>query len=228
MSGLIDVEIKYAADYTESMKKLIFVVFLLLFAQSVAARSMDDRVSTIEATWVETSASESNSERKNIFLQLADDITEVVKAFPSKAEPLILKSAILLTMAEDASSFVALSLVKQAKSLLAKAIDIDPEARNGSALVTMGVLYYKVPGWPIAFGDDKEAKNYLLQALKVSPNGVASNYFYAEFLLEQGENEQAISYLNKAIGAKIDPSNTSFKIKVRQKAKAKAALAGLS
>jgi len=37
-----------------------------------------------------------------------------------------------------------------------------------------------------------------------------------------------MSYLNKAINAKVDPKNTSFKIKVRQKAKAKAALANLS
>ncbi len=210
------------------MKKLIFVVFLLLSAQGAVARSMDDRVSKIEETWAETSASQLTSERKNVFLQLVNDITDVVTEFPSKAEPLILKSAILLTMAEDASSFVALSLVKQAKSLLAKAIDINPKAREGSALVTMGVLYYKVPSWPIAFGDDKEAENYLLKALEVNPNGVASNYFYAEFLLEQGNNEQAISYLNKAIDAKIDPKNTAFKIKARQKAKAKAVLDSLS
>jgi len=210
------------------MRKLIIVVFLLLFAQSALADSMRESVSKIEASWVDTSEAKATTDRKNIFLQLAEDISEVVVAFPSQAEPLILKSAILLTMAEDASSFVALGLVKQAKQLLAKAIDINPEARGGSALVTMGVLYYKVPGWPIAFGDNDEAESYLLKALEVDPNGVASNYFYAEFLLEQGKDEQALSYLNKAIDAKVDPRNTSFKIKVRQKAKARAALASLS
>ncbi|NOQ13914.1 MAG: hypothetical protein GQ583_05460 [Methyloprofundus sp.] len=210
------------------MRNLFFVVFLLLFAQSALADSMQDRVSKIEASWVDTTQAEPAVERKNIFLQLAEDISDVVIAFPSQAEPLILKSAILLTMAEDASSFVALGLVKQAKKLLSKAIDIDPEAREGSALVTMGVLYYKVPGWPIAFGDDDEAEVYLLKALEVNPDGVTSNYFYAEFLLEQGKDKLAVSYLNKAIDAKVDPGNTSFKIKVRQKAKAKAALANLS
>ncbi|SMG66942.1 TPR repeat-containing protein [methanotrophic bacterial endosymbiont of Bathymodiolus sp.] len=130
-------------------------------------------------------------------------------------------------MAEDASSFVALGLVKQAKTLLAKAIDINPEARGGSALVTLGILYYKVPGWPVAFGDDDQAETYLRKALKVNPDGVTSNYFYAEFLLEQGKEDQAVSYLNRAIGVTLDPKNTSFKIKVKHKAKAKAALASL-
>lgn len=210
------------------MKKLIFVVFLLLFAQGTYADNMQESVSKIEANWVSTSEVESTPEKQNMFLQLAEDITDVVVAFPSQAEPLILKSAILLTMAEDASSFVALGLVKQAKELLAKAIDINPQAREGSALVTMGILYYKVPGWPVAFGDNDTAETYLLKALEVNPDGVTSNYFYAEFLLEQGKGDKAVSYLNKAIGATLDPKNTSFKIQVKQKAKAKAALANLS
>ena len=206
----------------------MFVVFMLLFTQSVFADSMHARVSKIEESWVDTTTVKTTPESKNVFLQLSEDITDVVIAFPSKAEPLIVKSAILLTMAEDASMFVALGLVKQAKALLSKAIDINPKARGGSALVTMGVLHYKVPAWPIAFGDNKAAEKYLLKALEVDPNGVASNYFYAEFLLEQGKDALAVSYLNKAVDAKIDPSLTSFKIKVRQKAKAKAALAKLS
>lgn len=211
------------------MKNLIFVVFLLLFTQGALAESMQARVSKIEASWVDnTQAGVVPPERKNIFLRLTEDISDVVLAFPRQAEPLILKSAILLTMAEDASSFVALGLVKQAKNLLVKAIDINPEAEEGSALVTMGVLHYKVPGWPIAFGDDVAAESYLLQALQVDPEGVSSNYFYAEFLLEQGMDQQAVSYLHRAIDAEVDPENTSFIIKARQKAKAKAALAKLS
>lgn len=212
------------------MNNIIFVVFLLLFAQSVAAdnNSMQNRVLEIEESWVDTADIAPVPRRTNLFLQLTEQISDVVIAFPRKAEPLILKSAILLTMAEDASSFVALGLVNQAKKLLSKAIDINPKASDGSALVTMGVLYYKVPPWPIAFGDDVAAEMYLLKALEVSPNGVSSNYFYADFLLNQGKEQQATAYLNRAIEAKIDPKQASFKIKQKQKQKAKVALAELS
>jgi tetratricopeptide (TPR) repeat protein len=210
------------------MKNLIFVVFLLLFTQSAVARSMDERVSKIEASWVNTTEEKASEERENIFLALVNDISDVVIAFPEQAEPLIIKSTILLTMAKDASSFVALGLVNQAKALLDKAIQLNPEARQGSALVTMGVIYYKTPGWPIAFGDDKEAENYLLQALAVNPNGVSSNYYYATFLLDQGDKKQAANYLTKAVNAKLDPNNISFKIKQQQQQEAKLALASLS
>jgi len=210
------------------MKNLIFVVFLLLFSQSAIALSMTERVSKIEASWVNTTEEKASDDRENIFLSLVSDITDVATAFPKQAEPLILKSAILLTMAKDASSFVALGLVNQAKTLLDKAIKINPEARKGAALVTMGVIYYKTPGWPIAFGDNKEAKGYLLQALEINPTGVSSNYYYAAFLLEQGNKEQAANYLTKAVNAKLDPTNISFKIKKQQQEQAKLALANLS
>jgi len=209
------------------MKKIFFVVFLLLSSQLALADAMEERVSEIEATWVDTSVDKSQPQRENIFLKLTKDISNVVMSFPNQAKPLILKSAILLTIAEDASSFVALGLVKQAKALLDKAINLDPNANEGSALVTMGVLYYKVPGWPVAFGDNEAAESYLLKALEVDPDGVASNYYYADFLLEQGKKEQAVSYLHKAVTAPIDSSTASFKIKLKQKYKAKAALAAL-
>jgi len=210
------------------MKKLIFVVFLLLFSQGVISGSMDERVSDIEGSWADTREIEAAPERKNIFLQLVNDITDVVVEFPSQAEPLILKSAILLTMAEDASSFVALGLVNEAKDLLQKAIGINPEASKGSALVTLGVLYYKVPSWPIAFGDNDEAETYLLKALDVDPNGIGSNYYYGEFLLEQGKKEQAVSFLNKALGAKVDTNDSKAKIRMMEQEKARVALANMS
>ncbi|MCF7969642.1 MAG: tetratricopeptide repeat protein [Methylococcaceae bacterium] len=210
------------------MKKLIFVVFLLLFTQGAISGTMDERVSEIEGNWADVREAAVTADRKNIFLQLAEDITDVVVAFPSQAEPLILKSAILLTMAEDASSFVALGLVNEAKDLLQKAIGINPEASQGSALVTLGVLYYKVPSWPVAFGDNREAEAYLLKALEVNPEGIDSNYYYAEFLLEQGKKEQAVSFLNRAIDAKIDSNDRTFKMKIKEQEKARIALANLS
>ncbi len=211
-----------------AMEKLIFVVFLLLFTQSAVSGSMNERVSEIEGSWADTREIEATPERKNIFLQLVSDVTDVVVEFPSQAEPLILKSAILLTMAEDASSFVALGLVNEAKDLLQKAIGINPEASKGSALVTLGVLYYKVPSWPIAFGDNDEAEAYLLKALEVDPEGIGSNYYYGEFLLEQGKEEQAVSFLNKALGAEVDSNDNKAKIRMMEQEKARAALANIS
>jgi len=210
------------------MKKLIVVVFLLLFANATLAEQVHTRVSEIESVWMQVDATEKDATRTHSFLQLVNDVTHVVLDFPKHAEPLILKSTILLTMAQDASNFAALGLVNQAKDLLQKAVGINPEASEGSALVTLGVLYYKVPAWPIAFGDNDKAEEYLLAALKVNPIGIDSNYYYAEFLLEQGDKNKALAYLNKAIAVKIDPNDHEKRIKLKEQAKARAALERLS
>jgi Tfp pilus assembly protein PilF len=86
-------------------------------------------------------------------------------------------------------------MAKTAKADLEKAIEIDDQALNGSAYTTLGTLYYKVPGWPLGFGDKASAETLLKNALRLNPQGIDSNYFYALFLLDKKQYEQAESYL---------------------------------
>ena len=47
---------------------------------------------------------------------------------------------------------------------------------------------------------DKAGK-LLKQALELNPNGIDPNYFYGEFLFEQGKYGEALKYLDKAAKA---------------------------
>lgn len=78
---------------------------------------------------------------------------------------------------------------------------INENALQGSAMTSLGVLYHKVPGWPIAFGSDKKAEMLLKHALSLNPDGIDPNYFYAEFLFDEGEYQQALEYANRAESA---------------------------
>ena len=77
----------------------------------------------------------------------------------------------------------------------------DPTILDGSAFTSLGSLYYQVPGWPIGFGDDDKAEEMLKKALEINPNGIDSNYFYADFLKENGKSKKAIQYFKKAQNA---------------------------
>lgn len=99
----------------------------------------------------------------------------------------------------------ALSLVKQARSNLEKAILIDANALDGSAWTSLGALYYQVPGWPIGFGDKEKAEQMLKTALTINPNGIDPNYFYGDFLLKEDKPTEAKRYLEKALNAPIRP-----------------------
>jgi Tfp pilus assembly protein PilF len=85
------------------------------------------------------------------------------------------------------------------------AIKIKPDVLDGSAYNSLGVLYYKVPGWPVGFGSDKKAQELLQKALAVNPRGIDPNFFYGEFLVEQGKPREALTYLERALQAPARP-----------------------
>jgi Tfp pilus assembly protein PilF len=114
----------------------------------------------------------------------------------------------------------ALGLVKDAKALYERALGIAPEALDGSAYNSLGVLYYKVPGWPIGFGDRKRADELLQSALKLNPKGIDPNFFYGEFLLEQKRPADALVYLDRALQAPARPGRQIADAGRREEARA--------
>jgi Tfp pilus assembly protein PilF len=67
------------------------------------------------------------------------------------------------------------------------------------------VLYYKVPGWPVAFGDKARAQELLKRGLTINPTGIDPNYFYGEFLVETGRAAEAVPFLERALKAPARP-----------------------
>jgi hypothetical protein len=63
-------------------------------------------------------------------------------------------------------------------------------------------LYCKIPCWPIGFGDD-EAQVMLKKALAINPKGLDINYFYGEYLYDEGEYKKAKHHL---LGAQQAPA----------------------
>ena len=92
----------------------------------------------------------------------------------------------------------ALGKVKSAKASLEEAMKLDPNALQGSAYTSLGTLYDQVPGWPIGFGDSDKADTLLRKALQVNPNGIDSNYFWADHLSRQKRYAEATAALEKA------------------------------
>jgi len=97
--------------------------------------------------------------------------------------------------------FGALGKAKAARDTLLAAKAIDPPAMGGAVYSTLGSLYAKVPGWPIGFGDKKKARGLFEKALAIDPAGIDANFFYADFLDDQGEYRDAALHLQRGIVA---------------------------
>lgn len=135
------------------------------------------------------------------FRKLTDQAAKVTASYQDRPEPKIWEGIILSTYAGIDGGLGALGKVKKAKKLFEASMKQNPKALDGSAYTSLGSLYYQVPGWPISFGNDEKAEEHLKQALQINPTGVDSNFFYADFLMENDRYKEARTYLERALRA---------------------------
>jgi tetratricopeptide (TPR) repeat protein len=186
------------------MKKTTFVALSLLSSQCVAD-TLSNAVQSIESEWASIYYQTPKTKQSQAYQKLLNKAVQLEKQHPNAAEPIFWEAVIKATSADNQDAISALSLVNEAKDLLQKAIHINPNTMGGSAYVTLGTLYYMVPGWPIAFGDADKAKNLLETALKINPKGIDSNYYYGDFLLSVERPAEAKKYFKNAINAPARP-----------------------
>lgn len=185
--------------------RVLALVMALLFALPVLAEGLEDELAGVQQRWAQIQYKLPEEAREKAFEKLVADAGNLVERYPGRAEPLIWRGIVLSTYAGAKGGLGALGLVKEARSSLEAALEIDPEALEGSAYTSLGSLYYQVPGWPLSFGDDEQAEKYLQKALAINPGGIDPNYFFGDFLLEQGDSSRARVYLDKALKASPRP-----------------------
>jgi tetratricopeptide (TPR) repeat protein len=188
---------------------VVATVALALFALRAAAAddaAFNAELLSIQQAWAkanyETAAGDA---REQAFDQLEKRAENFTQQNPGRAEALIWEAIIESSYAGAKGGLGALGLAKEARGNLESALKINPNALDGSAYTSLGTLYYKVPGFPLGFGDHDKARKLLTKALELNPNGIDPNYFYGEFLLEQKEYEAAKTALLKAKNAPQRP-----------------------
>jgi tetratricopeptide (TPR) repeat protein len=169
------------------------------------AAPVDDAVVDIQHDWEVIRYQSPAGEREKRFETLAAKAHKVSETYAGRPEPLVWEGIVVSSWAGEKGGLGALGLVKQAKGLYESAIAIDGNALDGSAYNSLGVLYYKVPGWPVGFGDKAKAKEMLQKALALNPRGIDPNFFYGEYLVETKQPEQAVAYLDRALQAPARP-----------------------
>ncbi|MGB5472021.1 MAG: tetratricopeptide repeat protein [Gammaproteobacteria bacterium] len=189
------------------MKFAAFIISGILLAGSAAALAgMEEDLLVIQQRWATVNYDTVKDAQGKAFEQLTQDARKLVAASPDKAEPLVWLAIILSSDAGATGGISALGKVKEARKLLEKAEQIDATVLNGSVYTSLGSLYYQVPGWPIAFGSDAKAELYLRKALSLNPDGIDPNYFYGDFMLEEGKPAEAVRFLEKAQAAQPRPN----------------------
>jgi tetratricopeptide (TPR) repeat protein len=206
---------------TRTLAHLLTAAALLpLGALTATAAPVDDAVQELQRGWEVVRYQTPAAEREKRFEALLAQAHKTTEAFPGRSEPLIWEGIVVSSLAGEKGGLGALGLVKQAKALYEQAMQIDANALDGSAYNSLGVLYYKVPGWPLAFGDKAKAKALLQKALAINPQGIDANYFYGEFLVETDHPDEAVAYLEKVLNAPGRPGRQIADTGRREEARA--------
>jgi tetratricopeptide (TPR) repeat protein len=184
---------------------VLTLTLMMLFMTNQVMAGMDEDVFQLQKSWEKLKYQTPTNQQEKGFEDLLAQAEKVSAQYAGHAEPLIWQGIIEGTFAGvrngPSGQIAALSLVKSAKKSLEDAIRINPNALQGSAYTSLGSLYYQVPPWPIAYGDNDKAKDYLLKGLELNPSGIDSNYFYGDYLFKKGDLSKAEQVLKKALQA---------------------------
>jgi len=173
----------------------LLVVLGLAFLPIANAATVDD----LQAGWDNANFQLTGKEQSESFESLIAAADAYTAANPADADGWVWSGIIKSSFAGIEGGLGALGLAKQAKADFEQSLKLDANAMQGSASTSLGTLYAGVPGWPLGFGDDKKAEEFLLKGLALDPAGIDSNYFYAKFLREEGRSVEARKYYEAAL-----------------------------
>ncbi len=183
------------------MKTIALALGTLIAFTVPSLAAMPDDLARVRDEWERIKYQVAPAEQAARFEKLARDSEKLMAQYASRAEPAIWHGIVEASHAGAKGGIGALALAKSARKALEQALAIDPSALDGSAYTSLGSLYYQVPGWPIGFGDDKKALEYLHKGLALNPDGIDPNYFLGDFLYRSGDYAGAEQVLRKALQA---------------------------
>lgn len=184
-----------------------------------AAQAWEASVEGMKNHWERVVTEQPEGERGAGLKALAGQAERLVEAHPDAAVPLVWQGIIEASWARERGSLGALSSAKNARAALERAVEIDPQGHNGSAYVTLGALYDRVPGGLIGFGDSETAERMFQQALEIRPDGIDVNFYYAAFLKEEDRLDEAREHARRAVDGQVRPGRKASDEALRDEAR---------
>jgi len=162
---------------------------------AVSVSGLEKQLETIKAKWATAKYEAKGDEQAAAFDELINLTDNLVAQHPNQATALLWKGTVLSTYASIKGGSGALSMVDKARDDLEAALALDDMVESGLGHAVLGALYYRVPGWPLSFKDNKVAQAHLERALQINPDSVDANYYYGDFLAKQKQYDAAKTHL---------------------------------
>jgi tetratricopeptide (TPR) repeat protein len=181
----------------------ILAAALTLAPMLVSAGDAGANVIDLQRDWEVIRYQTPDSERERRYQALAERAHAITEAHPGQPESMIWEGVVLTSLMGEKSAFTSFVPARQARAILERALPVDDRLLAAAGYEALGVLYYRAPRWPLGFRDADKARDFLLRALEIDPNGVDSNFLYGEFLVSIRHPDDAVSYLERSLAAPV-------------------------
>lgn len=191
-----------------------------LALSTLTATAFEGELFSLKNRWEHTVTEMPDNERESTLKSLAGEAQQLAEQHSDEADVLVWQGIILASYARERGGLGALGTAGDARDVLEKAIEIDPQGLNGSAYVTLGALYDRAPGRPLGFGNSDTAERMFQRALEIRPDGIDVNYYYAAFLVEEGNEQAAREHAQRAVNGTARESRQTSDEALRRDAEA--------
>ncbi|BCX80737.1 hypothetical protein MIT9_P0313 [Methylomarinovum caldicuralii] len=191
---------------------------LLVLLLAVPLQGFAVAADRIGARWDEITYHWPKARREAGLTRLLAEIRALRQQQPDQADLLIWEAIVTVSRASLSPNLSVLGQLQQTRKLLERAIALDPRALDGAAYLTLACLYYKLPGWPLSFGDRDKAEIYFRKALALNPDGIETHYYYARYLHDRGETAAAQAHFEKVLQLSGDPDQPYLAQRLKRKA----------
>ena len=118
------------------------------------------------------------------------------------------KAAAIGKLSEESGIINALRMTRPMEQLFLRVIALDEKYDNAGAHKALGRMYYKLPGFPISFGNKEKALFHLYKAHALFPDDIITRAFYAEVLLDLGRVQEARKHAEFILGTPVEVENS--------------------
>ncbi len=122
---------------------------------------------------------------------------ETIKAYPEDPEGWLRRGIFIGLLALQQGVLNSLSVAPAMIKYLSKAYDIDKAYLDAEPAIVLGKTLYKLPPFPISYGNKKKAHKLLMEALQLAPDFAYLYVDLAEFELSEGNRKKAFYYLDR-------------------------------
>lgn len=197
------------AKLTRLFESAYEYILMLLFATTVSAagsahaRSVDDSLVDIENRWAHAVYETRGQAKNKALATLLVDVRKFASGHADSSEAAAWHGIIARECTWNHCRSNPSRLRREARDALHKAESLDPGALGGLVYANLGALYTQTPSKLGGFGSKVRGIGYMWKAIIIDPDGLDSNYLYAELLVKERRFEEAREILRKA--SSLDP-----------------------